>query len=365
MIAHHILTYACDLSGGGVERAQLRLARSWLAEGRRVTFVVGNTDGPLAAEMPHGLEVVSLGSAAYMAQFRLPAIVRETRPDVIFCAGNFYTAIAAWTKLRLGADCPPIVGKMSNAAARGDHGAILDLGHRAWLTQHGWFLDHLVAMTPATAAEAGRLTRMHDRTSVIPNPPAPPVVDAPMPPLPDGRFVLGVGRLVPQKRWDRLIAALPALPRDVHLAILGEGELRGTLERQVAELGLTGRVRLLGHAADPLPAMARASMLALPSDYEGVPGVLREALSVGTPVVTTDSSPAVAEIVGDRRLGSIVARDDADALAAALSHWLAAPRPDPVPQPGSDSAARYLRLFDSLIRPPVRLRARRYAPAQS
>lgn len=141
--------------------------------------------------------------------------------------------------------------------------------------------------------------------------------------------------------------------------------MRPALERQAAELGLSDRVRLLGHTADPLPAMARASMLALASDYEGVPGVLREALSVGTPVVTTDSSPAVAEIVGDRRLGSIVARDDAGALAAALAHWLAAPRPEPVPQPGSDSAARYLSLFDSLLRPPVRLRARRYAQAPS
>lgn len=349
MTARHILTYACDLSGGGVERAQLRLARGWLAAGRRVTFVIGDTGGPLAAEMPPGLELVSLGTANYLAQFRLPAIVRERRPDVVFCAGNFYTSIAAWTRLRLGRACPPIVGKMSNAAARGDHGALLDLAHRLWLTQHGRFLDHLVAMTPATAAEAGRLTRMQDRTSVIPNPPAPPVTGAPLPPLPGGRFVLGVGRLVAQKRWDRLIAALPALPDDVALAILGEGDLRPALERQVAELGLQGRVRLPGHTADPLPAMARATMLALPSDYEGVPGVLREALSVGTPVVTTDCSPAVAEIVADRRLGSIVPRDDAGGLAAALTHWLAAPRPDPVPQPGADSVARYLALFDSLV----------------
>ncbi|MBI0475309.1 glycosyltransferase [Sphingomonas sp. MA1305] len=349
MTARHILTYACDLSGGGVERAQLRLARGWLAAGRRVTLVIGDTAGPLAAEMPAGLDLIELGTPNYLAQFRLPGIVRDRRPDVIFCAGNFYTSIAAWTRLRLGRDCPPIVGKMSNAAARGDHGPILDLAHRIWLTQHRWFLDHMVAMTPATAAEAGRMTRMRSRTSVIPNPPAPPVEGAPLPALPRGRFVLGVGRLVPQKRWDRLIAALPALPDDVALAILGEGELRPVLERQVAALGLQRRVQLLGHTADPLPAMARAALLALPSDYEGVPGVLREALSVGTPVVTTDCSPAVAEIVADHRFGSIVQRDDAGGLAAALTHWLAAPRPDPVPQPGTDSAARYLRLFDSLV----------------
>ena len=94
--------------------------------------------------------------------------------------------------------------------------------------------------------------------------------------------------------------------------------------------------------------MAGAAVLALPSDYEGVPGVLREALSVGTPVVATASSPAVREIVGDARLGTVVAPEDAAGLAAALNHWLVAPRPAPVPQPGGDSAARYLRLFDTL-----------------
>ena len=79
--------------------------------------------------------------------------------------------------------------------------------------------------------------------------------------------------------------------------------------------------------------------------------MLREALAVGTPVVTTDSSPAVSEIVTDPALGSIVARDDGEALVAALSHWLdpATPRPAPVPQPGVDSAERYLALFDSVV----------------
>jgi glycosyltransferase involved in cell wall biosynthesis len=348
MPADHILTFAQDLSGGGVERAQLRLAGGWLAAGRRVTLVIGDMGGPLAAEMPPGLSCERLGSAAYAAQLCLPEIVRRLRPDAIFCAGNHYTLVAAWTHWRLGAACPPIVGKMSNAITRGDHGRIVDAGHRLWLAQHGRFLDHLVAMSPATAAQAARATRMEGRTSVIPNPPAPRMISGPSI-LPSGRVILGVGRLVPQKRWDRLVAALPGLPADVQLVILGEGGSRSALEHQVRAAGLTARVHLPGHVADPLGAMAQARVLALPSDYEGVPGVLREALSVGTPVVATDSSPAVREIVASPALGSVVACGDAAGLAAALAHWLEAPRPQPVPQPGADAAARYLALFDALV----------------
>ncbi len=349
MTAQHIMTYAQDLSGGGVERAQLRLARAWIAAGRRVTLVIGDPGGPLAAELPDGIELVRLDDPSYRAQFRLPGIVTRLSPDVIFCAGSFYTSIAAWTRLRLGRRCPPIVAKLSNAIERGDHGRIVDAGHRAWLRLHGRFLDHLVAMTPATATVAARAMGMAGRTSVIPNPPAPRVPDAAPVALPAGRYILGVGRLVLQKRWDRLIDALPALPADVALVILGEGELRPALERQVAARNLAGRVHLPGHAGDPLPAMQGAALVALTSTYEGVPGVLREALSVGTPVVTTESSPSIAEIVTAPALGSVIGQDDAAGLAAALTDWLSRPRPAAVPQPGSDSAARYLALFDGLI----------------
>ncbi|MES3055660.1 glycosyltransferase [Sphingomonas faeni] len=345
-LARHILTYAEDLRGGGVERAQLRLARGWLAAGRRVTLAIEDIAGPLAAELPEGLEIVSPSRL-----LALPKVVRQLVPDVIFCPGNFYTGIAAWTRLRLGKACPPIVAKMSNAPARADHGRLMHAAHQLWLARHGSFLDHLVAMTPATADEAARATRMVGRTSIIPNPPAVPIPGE-TPDLP-ARYILGVGRLEPQKRWDRLIAALPLLvDRTIPLVILGEGDERGALETQIRALGLGDRVRLLGHSTDPLPVMARAQVVVLTSDYEGVPGVLREALSVGTPVVSTDSSAAVAEIIDRADRGTIVARDDAAGLIAALDAWLApsAQRPEPVPQPGADSADRYLALFDQLVR---------------
>ena len=93
--------------------------------------------------------------------------------------------------------------------------------------------------------------------------------------------------------------------------------------------------------------MARSSVLALPSDFEGVPGVLREAASVGTPVVATDSSVAVREIVGSG--GTVVPIGDEAALIAALEAWLApqAVRPPPVVE-GGDPVGDYLALFDAL-----------------
>ncbi|WP_174285078.1 glycosyltransferase [Sphingomonas bacterium] len=355
----HILTYAQTLRGGGVELAMLRLAAGWIAAGHRVTLVVGAAEGPLMANVPAGVERVAIGSRRYLAMLALPVIVRRRCPDILFCPGNHYTAVAAWTALWLRGSRPPIVGKVSNAPDRADHGRLFAAGYRAWMALHGRFLDHAVAMTAATGVAAAAAMRMAGRISVIANPPAMPhppahpgVPAAPPVVATDRPYILGVGRLVVQKRWDRLVAAIPRLARrDIVLAILGDGPERPALQAQAAALGVADRVLLPGHAADPFPAMTHACVLALPSEYEGVPGVLREALSVGTPVVATRSSVAVDEIVTDASLGSIVDCDDQDALVVALDHWLAddVVRPAPVVPPGADSAARYLALFHSLV----------------
>lgn len=351
----HILTYAESWRGGGVERVQLRLARAWIAAGWRVTLIIGDPRGPLSSEVPDGMEIVPLGSSGMLRLMRaLPDIVAKRRPDVIFCPGNHYTGAAAWLRLRLGRTCPPIVAKVSNALVRADHHFAVAYAYRRWLALHRRFVSRLVTMTPAMADEAAHEMRISRASiAVIPNPPVVLIPGATPPDLPAGRFILGVGRLAPQKRWGRLIAAVPGLAdRDLSVMILGEGDARPALTAQVAALGLTGRVHLPGHSADPLPMIARAVVVVLVSDFEGVPSVLREALSLGTPVVTTESSVAVREIVTGPDLGTVIAPGDEDELIAAIDHWSASgqPRPAPVPQPGENASDDYLRLFESVIR---------------
>lgn len=351
--AQMILTCAQRLQGGGVERAMLRMADGWLKAGRRVTLVLGSREGPLAAEIPEGIALIELGSARYAALFSLADHVRAVRPDVIFCPGNHYSAVAAVARLRLGSACPPIVAKVSNALVRRELSAGAAWAYRRWLRLHPRFLDAVVAMTPAMAAEAiAEMGMAPERVHVIANPPATARAGAAPVALPQGRYMIGVGRLEPQKRWDRLLAALPRLAdREIKLLLLGEGGARAALEAQVAALGLGDRVSMPGHAGDPLPALRGAALAVLTSDYEGVPGVLREALSVGTPVVTTESSVAVREIVTSDALGSVVARDDVDGLVAALNHWLAPGRARPeAVVAGGDPIAEYLALFDSLTK---------------
>jgi glycosyltransferase involved in cell wall biosynthesis len=348
-----ILTFAKSLEGGGVERVMLRLVRGWVEAGQHVTLVLGSSRGSLGEELPRGVDLVELNGSQFGLVRALPAIVSRIAPDIVFVPGNHYTGTSVWTWAMLRRRCPIIVAKVSNRFDRDDQGFPLRQAYRFWLRIHPIFADHLVAMSPAMARETVAMTGIaEDRVSVIANPPNPGAAGSPSPSLPASRYILGVGRLAPQKRWDRLIAALPSIrDQDVQLMILGEGESRSELEAQIAALGLQDRVSLPGYSNNPRPALEGAAALVLTSDYEGVPGVLREALAVGTPVIATDSSVAIREIVTSASLGSVVPTDDPAALISALNHWLTPgqSRPDPVPEPGFDSVDRYLRLFEELI----------------
>ncbi len=330
----------------------LRMIRGWVELGQHVTLVLSSAQGPLAAEIPEGVRLIELGTTHLGMIGALPDAVRQADPDIVFCPGNHYSSAVAWLKLRLGRGCPPVVGKVSNRLDRSDQHFPVAQGYRTFLRAYPSFIDHLVAMSPAMADETIRMTGIGaDRVSVIANPPSPEPVGVPTPPLQNTDYLIGIGRLTQQKRWDRAIDALARVERrDAKLMIVGEGEIRHELENQVDALGLRDRVHLPGYSTNPRPALAQARALVLTSDFEGVPGVLQEALALGTPVVTTESSVAIREIVAHPHLGSIVPTDDPAALVTAFDHWLAPdrPRPDPVPERGHDSIERYVRLFEEL-----------------
>jgi glycosyltransferase involved in cell wall biosynthesis len=348
-----ILTFTRSLRRGGVERALLRLIRGWVDAGLHVTLVVGSAGGPHDGDLPDAVELIE-HDGSYLGMVRaLPGAARRAQPDIVFCPGNYYSSVAAWMRARLGRNCPPIVAKLSNRLDRDDQRFPVAQGYRLWLRAHRGFVDHMVAMTPAMADEAVAMMGIgRDRVSVIANPPAPTNVGPPTPPIAGSDYLIGIGRLVPQKRWDRVITALAQVARrDVKLLILGEGETRQALEKQIDSLGLRDRVRMPGYSANPLPALAEARALVLTSDFEGVPGVVQEALAVGTPVVATESSVAIRELITDSSQGSVLPIGDASALIAALDHWLVVgrSRPDPVAQRGEDSVERYIRLFEELV----------------
>ncbi len=108
----------------------------------------------------------------------------------------------------------------------------------------------------------------------------------------DAPVVGAVARLAGQKRLDRLLQAARALPASTHVVVAGDGPERPALEALVRELGLEGRVHLLGHRDDVASVLAALDVFVVASDREGSSNAMLEALWAGVPVVSTAVSGA-------------------------------------------------------------------------
>jgi glycosyltransferase involved in cell wall biosynthesis len=109
------------------------------------------------------------------------------------------------------------------------------------------------------------------------------------------------------------------------LLILGEGELRAPLERQVRELGIDRWVKMPGQTAMLEAYYRTADLFVMSSAHEGLPTVLIEALGFGLPIVSTDCPSGPREILDDGRFGTLVPMDDPAAMARAMEDALARP----------------------------------------
>ncbi|MEY2517429.1 MAG: hypothetical protein QOJ89_4787, partial [bacterium] len=145
-------------------------------------------------------------------------------------------------------------------------------------------------------------------------------------PLPGGRTVLAVGRLVEKKGFDVLVDAV-AQTDDVRVRILGDGPLRAELARRIE--ASSAPVELLGSRppAEVLAAMQDADVLAMPcvvardGDRDSMPVVVKEAMAMGLLVVASDEVGLPECVL--KPWGFLAAPGDADALAGALRAALA------------------------------------------
>ncbi|MHB8476186.1 MAG: glycosyltransferase [Steroidobacteraceae bacterium] len=147
--------------------------------------------------------------------------------------------------------------------------------------------------------------------------------------------LLSVGRLVPKKGHDDLIAACAEL-RDagyeIRCRIVGGGPLKAELSAQIAQLGLEKVVSLEGSMthAELIGLYRQADLFALApritedGDRDGIPNVIAEAIAAGVPVVSTNVS-GIPELVRHEQTGLLVPPNDSHALANAIARLIESP----------------------------------------
>ncbi len=140
---------------------------------------------------------------------------------------------------------------------------------------------------------------------------------------PDVPLVGVVGRLVPIKDHATMLRAMHRLD-GVHLAVVGDGEMRQALTEQVRAAGLSDRVHFTGWRYDMAATLSDLDVVVLTSRNEGTPAALIEALAARRAVVATDVGGVKAVVVNDET-GLLVEPGDEAGIAEKISRLLASP----------------------------------------
>lgn len=137
----------------------------------------------------------------------------------------------------------------------------------------------------------------------------------------DKKVILAIGRLTEAKNFNLLIHSFKHLHDNypkTRLIILGEGELRAELEKLILDLNLTAVVELPGFDPNPYAYFKYASLFVLSSNWEGLPGVLIQALASKIKIVSTNCPSGPMEILDNSKYGLLVECDNQPALSQAM-----------------------------------------------
>lgn len=316
---------------GGSERLGADLARRMADRG--IDTSVCSTHGglgPIAESLePFGIECEALQDGTFGRfgrPFRLFHHLRRHRTRVLH-VHHFNMLSVVYRVARLAGVERIVVTEHSDHQVRKDERTVRAtsrLGRRVDLITavHQDLADYLSSIIPVSEVPIRVIPNGVDTDRFSPSGPRTIEIKAPE------SFVVGlIGRLHPDKDPLNLLRALELSRRDVrpelHVWIVGEGEMRGVLEKYVARHGLAERVRFLGPRSD-IPELMRAmDAYVLSSVTEGLPMALLEAMSSGLPVVATSVGGVPAALAD---AGVLVPPQDPEGLASALDRLRADPK---------------------------------------
>ena len=344
----HALHFITRLILGGAQENTLLTCEGQHAAGDRVTLVTGPGLGPegdlmrRAAAGGYAVRVLPglvrniapcADAAAYRAARRLFA---ELRPDLVHTHSGKAGVLGRAAASALGI---PVVHTIHGPSFHpGQH----PLAHRALRAAERWagrrtdrFISVADAMTEqyvaAGVAPADRFVTVRSGMEVEPflHPPRPRAeVRRELGFAPHDVVAAKVARLFPLKGHEFVLDAAERLSAhpDLKFLLIGDGILRGELERRVAAAGLTGRVLFTGLVPPArIPELLHASDLAVHCSLrEGLARVLPQALISARPVVSFDVDGA-REVCLDGVTGRLLPPHDVPALTAALAELAADP----------------------------------------
>lgn len=331
----HIALFLPSLAGGGAERILINLAAGFAERGYKVDLVLATAVGKYLDYVSSSVRVVDLGaSRPVMAIPALARYLHRERPHALLSTITNANIAALWAMLLSKVSCRCVVREASTLSVELAHSSVINRYLLPPLMQRLFSYAHaIIAPSHGVADDLMSVIGIPRKSiHVIYN----PVVSASM--LAKSRepvahcwlqdddlpVIIGMGRLTQQKDFTTLIRAFALLRKKVRsrLIILGDGEERASLDVLCRRLNIADDVDLVGFVANPYAYLSRAAVFVLSSLWEGLPGVLIEALVCGAQVVATDCPSGPREILDNGIYGQLVPVRDTVAMANAIARAL-------------------------------------------
>lgn len=318
-----------DLRCGGAEKVALLLANEFIKQGFNVDMVLSKAQGEFLSELSSQIRIIDLKADRIRYVFNpLLKYFKSEKPDVV---------LASMWPLTLLAVVAFKSAKLSGSVVVSDHttfsqAPLMQKRSMRWFFKYSLssvypFANAIVAVSDGVADDLCGLGGIKRKSiTVISNP-----VETNTSLFTEdegyrnwknsnGKKIIAVGALKKEKDYPSLLEAFSLLLKeeDAHLTILGQGELLADLKVLAIKLEIAERVNFAGFSRNPSAWISSSDLLVLSSNCEGFGNVLIEAMSVGTPVVSTDCQSGPKEILKNGKYGILVPVSDINALANAM-----------------------------------------------
>ena len=333
----NVVVFMANVGGGGAEKTTLDLiSKLSLEESLNLKLILADYKGAHKWQVDKNIEVINMSkSSALKALLPLFRYITKNKPDIVFsvlCHVNLIAIIATLLSRYIYNNKKTKVIVSERASISKTIGSIpLSKKYFVYFLMKVLypFSDHIVGVSKGVVEEAKKMNlgKLH-RIRCIYNGINVDVIDK-------ERIInrnihkfmqsknplfIAVGRLVEQKRIDRLINGFSLLRKrtKANLLILGEGPLRFKLQKLIEKKNLQDCIEMVGFQKKVIQWINNSDIYILTSDFEGLPGALIQAMACGLKLISVNCKYGPSEILQNGLYGTLVDIDNQDYLVNAM-----------------------------------------------
>ncbi|CAN5899719.1 glycosyltransferase [soil metagenome] len=318
-----LLIVVPTLECGGLERNVSIISNNIDTSKYDVTLAVLNNAKQFFKITNPDVKVIDLKiNNVRMSLFAILKLARKLRPAIILTTANHLNLFLAIFKWMFSRKIKIIARESSIVSVN---------TQRTWNPRiYHWLLrtfykktDLIICQSEYMQADLLKNYNIkREQTRIIYNPVL--TVQTPCPEDEQKPFVkfISVGRLSPEKGFDRLIRAVSLLKIPYQFTIIGEGRMRPILEQTISDLSLQQQVILAGRKTMPFSEVTGVDLFLMGSHYEGFPNAMLEATALGIPVVAFNAPGGIAELLVNKQNGILVEGNEEAVFATAIQQAL-------------------------------------------